>query len=385
MQELRCLGELSAIILIAYHFAFFWKFYKNPYLLNTSEVASNFYPFWKWSGIQKWPVWKDNIYYLYPASIPFLSCFYIPSVVFLKINTAFRVYAYLILLHYLLGSFLAFMALKQYFSEWVALFGAISLVYNAYNIRLQTPCFSFTSCWLMGVLHPDIGWFCLGMALLGGYWPIVLTASPILLLNPSCLWGVLIGLPQIIPFLWYFPKSIRAKKRYDKNWGRMPIWRYFFRSTIPENGMIHYPEYSFGVGICAVLCIFSCIFVNISVYNHIWLLIAMVGFIGSQGYLHFDRIPARWVYLVSYSLICGACVALGGVIGGGGAILPLLVIQMAFLWKNRTIYPSFPFSQWWRKEHKFEGTDWPNNTGYWNGVGHQNYYGGFSLAENFRE
>ena len=68
---MRCVEELS--ILVVMHVAFFWKFYRNPWLLNTSEVASNFFPFWKWAGSHL--PFRDKIYYLYPACIPFLSVF----------------------------------------------------------------------------------------------------------------------------------------------------------------------------------------------------------------------------------------------------------------------------------------------------------------------
>ena len=373
MQELQCLGHLPVFILIVYHFAFFWRFYRNPYFLNTSEVASNFYPQWKWAGNHGFPM-KDSIYYLFPGHIPFLSQFYPLSRLARLFSCHFRVYAYLILFHYLLGSFLAYLMLKSIYAPVICIFGAISLTYNGFNVKLQTPCFAFTSCWLMGALIPGIpGAFCFGMAILGGYWPIIVTFSPLLVINPSALWGVILGLPQIIPFLWYFPCSVRAKKRHDPQWGRMPWKRYFLSLTIPENGMIHYPEYSFGVGICAFLWVFGPVFYKtLSIFGLI---------MASSGLFVIDRIPARWVYLVSISLIMASLNAPGLT----NWIIPAMVIQCFLLWKWRYQYPHFPFSQWWKKEHVYSGVDWPNNTGYMNGVGHQKYFGGFSLAENYRE
>jgi hypothetical protein len=229
----------------------------------------------------------------------------------------------------------------------------------------------------MGALiSGPVGAFCFGMAILGGYWPIVIVYAPLLVINPSALWGVVLGLPQIIPFLWYFPRSIRAKKKVDPSWGRMPIKRFFVRLRWPENGMIHYAEYSFGVGICGILTLF---------YPSPWWFFALLGFIGSQGLLPIDRIPARWVYLVSTALVFGALPLITATFEGWGAILPLLVLQMFLLWQNRDIYPSFPFSQWWRKEHVFKGSNWPNNTGYMTGEHHHDYFGGFSLASNYHE
>jgi hypothetical protein len=235
----------------------------------------------------------------------------------------------------------------------------------------------FTAAWIPLCLMPGVGgMLAFGMAILGGYWPIILAGFPIFLFNPSCLLGAVLALPQVIPFLRYYPKSIRAKKKVSSSWGRMPLKRFFVQLRWPENGMIHYPEYSFGVGICFLCALFA---------PSIWWIVALYAFIGSQGYILLDRIPARFVYLVSFAVIMASITALGA--SNSHLLIGLIVLQGFLLWKNRDIYPSFPFSQWWRKisEHKFVGTEWPNNTGYMNGVGHQTYYGGFSLAENYRE
>lgn len=372
---MRCLESLSTYILIVYHIAFFWRFYKNPYLLNTSEVASNYYPHWRWMGrclVGGRAPFTDKIYYLYPACIPFLSTFYPPNLI-LSMTQSFRVYAYSILIHYLIGSILAFWMLHQWFSPLVCLFGAISLVYNGYCVKVQTPCFAFTHCWIMGILIPGwIGATSLGLAILGGYWPILVTVLPIALLSPSCVWGLMLALPQTIPFLWYYPKSIRAKTRPDPKWGRMPISRYFFSSCFPENG-IHFPEYSFGIGCSAVLAFFGC-------FSY-WGLLAVFGFIGSQGWFMIARIPARFVYLVSFAMVFCSLEAIRDTI----YVIPMVVAQVILLWKWRYQYPHFPISQWWRKEHKFKGSEWPNNTGYMNEEHHHDYYGGFCLAENFRQ
>lgn len=368
---MRCLEAVSIYILIIYHFSFFWRFYKNPYLLNTSEVASNYYPHWRWMGRclngGRLP-FTDKIYYLYPACIPFLSTFYPPSVL-VSLTGNFRAYVYLILIHYLIGSFLAYYMLLQWFSPVVSLFGALSLVYNGYCIKVQTPCFSFTHCWIMGILIPGwIGATSLGLAILGGYWPILLTVLPMALLNPSCVWGLMLALPQTIPFLWYFPKSIRAKTKVDPKWGRMPISRFFFSSCFPENG-IHYPEYSFGIGVCAILAF---------LHPNYWALFAIFSFLASQGFFSIARIPSRFVYFMSFAMIMCSLNAIRDTI----YIVPLIVGQMILLWKWRNQYPHFPFSQWWKKKHTFKGINWPNNTGYMNEEHHHNYFGGFSLAEN---
>ena len=377
MQELQCLGKLPIFFLTVWHFAFFWNFYENPNLLATSEVLSNYYPFWTWLGRQlkrfRIPL-VDNIYYRYPSCIPFLSVFY-PPYFLTSLFSSFRLYSILILSHYLLGSYLAFIMLSQYVCDPVALFGAISLVYNAYNIKLQTPCFSFTSCWIMGILLPfPYGAICFGMAILGGYWPILITMLPITLLNPSCMWGVILGIPQIIPFLWYFPKSIRAVQKPDRNYGKMPIWRFFVRTTFPSNG-VHYPELVFGVGLCSFLWIKTI---------SIWWLFALIGFLGTQGYPLVARIPSRFLYLLGFSLIMASLMPLNAYYSH---LLWTVVVttQVFLLWPNRGIYPHFPYSQWWRKPDMsiYTGKLWPNNTGYMHEEHHQDYFGGFSLAENY--
>lgn len=377
------------IILIIFHFAFWWKFYTNPWRLCTSEIVSNEYPHWLWMGRQLrkriWPM-KDNIYYREPGSIPFLCTFYPPYFITAFIstlcnkNTSFKLYSWLIYIHSFLGSLFSYILMYKYlhFGQLVSLFGALSLAYNAYVIRPQTACMMFTMAWIPACLiNGWIGCLAFGLAILGGYWPIILTGFPIFLYNPFCFWGAVLALPQIIPFLRYWPKTIRAKRRPTSSWGRMPLKRYFFSLRWPENGMIHYPEYSFGVGICTFLALLR---------PTTWWIPAIIGVLGSQGLFVLDRIPARFVYLVSFAVIMASIFALKAS-NSQDILIPLIILQGFLLWKNRDIYPSFPFSQWWRKidEHKFIGKNWPNNTGYMNEEHHYDYYGGFALAENYRD
>src|SRR3990167_2977672 len=158
---------LGILALSTYWLIFWQKFLRNPYLLSTSELASTYFPFWismgrKWKG-------KDDIYYGYPACIPFLSMFYFPSYIaskitkFVSLDTAFRCYAYFILLHYLLASLIAYKVL--------GLFGALTLTYAGYCIKPQTPSFVYTMTWMPGMLLPGwMGVFCCFMAITGGYW-----------------------------------------------------------------------------------------------------------------------------------------------------------------------------------------------------------------------
>jgi hypothetical protein len=274
--------------------------------MSTSEVLSSYFP--QWCYMKGRVLWKDHVYYEYPASMPVNSPMYPSQLILgwlcqkLPIDVKFMVFAYHILVHYFFASVIAFFMLSNSFPIPVALLGAVSLVYNAYNIRLQTPSFVYSSCWIMGWLLP--GWagaFCFGMSILGGYFPIVLTASPILVLNPFSLLGAVIALGQIIPFLWYYPKSIRAVSSPDSVWGRMPWKRYLLSLRWPENGMIHYPEYAFNVGLCLVLAWFGTTW---------WWVLVALGVAGASGAFVVARIPARFVYLVGFSLVMCSCVAL---------------------------------------------------------------------------
>jgi len=376
------------VLLAIWHLCFFWKWYKNPFLMSTSEVLSSYFP--QWCYMRGRVLFKDNVYYEYPASMPVNSPMYPTQLLLgwlcrnLKMDLKFRVFAYHILVHYLIASVIAFFMLRQWFSPMVCLFGAVTLVYNAYNIKMQTPSFVYSSCWIMGWLLPfPFGAICFGMSILGGYFPIVLVSVPILLLNPSSLVGAALALPQLIPFFWYYPRSIRAVTQPDSVWGRMPWKRYLLSLRFPENG-IHYPEFAFNVGLCLILSWFST--------SWWWVLVAF-GVAGASGAFVVARIPARFVYLVSFSIVMASLNALNL-----HSLPPrthyllfyVLCLQCFLLWPNREQYPSFPFSQWWRKPsfwftHPKKSGEWPYFSGYMLGERCSIYRGGFRLKEHHGE
>jgi len=243
----------------------------------------------KWKG-------KDDIYYGYPACIPFLSMFYWPNVLvskfskWLSLDGAFRLYSYFILAHYLLASLIAYKVL--------GLFGAITLTYAGYCIKPQTPSFVYTMTWMPGMLLPGwMGIFSCFMAITGGYWPILVYFMPIaVFLKPWCLLGLIAALCQIIPFMWYWPKSIRAEEKVDKNFGRLP-WRKLADLFIPKKDVtpingVHYPEVEMYMGI-AVLFIWQVSW---------WWVPAILSVLIAVGQLPpFQRIPSRSLYLLTLS------------------------------------------------------------------------------------
>lgn len=363
---------MPILALIGYHFLFFQKFYRNPFLLSTSEIASTYFPFWISMG-RKWKP-KDDIYYGYPACIPFLSMWYWPNVLFsyiskfLCIDNAFTLYTWLILGHYLLASIIAYKVL--------GLFGAITLTYAAYCIKPQTPSFVYTMCWMPGMLIK--GWFgaffCCFMAITGGYWPILVYFLPIAgIINPLCMLGSIPALCQIIPFVWYWPKSIRSGEKADKNFGRLPWWKLMdlfipAKNTAPTNDA-HYPEVEMYMGI-AILFIWQ--------VSWWWILFGLCVLIICGILPSIQRIPCRAIYLLTFLLAAMSKTNL----------IPnyIVLLQMYFLLRNSSIYPSFPFSQWWKRpselyhKAKLDGT-WPNVTGYLSNIRISSYKGAFRMKE----
>ena len=359
----------EASFLVSYWFIFWNKFLTNPYLLCTSEIASTYFPHWLWMG-RKWQA-KDDIYYKEPASIPFLSMWYWPNVLvskltnFLIIDSSMRLYAYFIISHYLLASLIAY--------KVMGLFGAITLTYAGYCIKPQTPSFVYTMCWMPGMLLDGwMGPFSCFMAITGGYWPIFVYFMPFAaIVNPLCLIGIIPALCQIIPFLKYWPKSVRSEMKIDRNIGKLH-WsdlKYLFiprRSTGLING-VHYPETEMYMGI-AVLFIWQASWWWITAVYSIFVLCSFLNPI--------QRIPARALYLLTFSLVY---------LSNNNYASPVLILlQVLLLLRNSSIYPSFPFSQWWDKpsklysSHPYNGV-WPNCTGYLNEQRISSYKGAFAL------
>lgn len=355
--------------LIAYWFLFFQRFLRNPYLLSTSELVGTYFPHWIWMG-RKWRA-RDSIYYEEPCSIPFLSIWYPPNIIASKIasklslDSAFRVYAYFILAHYLLGSILAYKTL--------GLFGAVTLTYAGYNIKLQTPSFAYTTCWIAGSLIPGpFGAFSLGMAVLGGYWPILVYAAPLVIIsNPVSAFGLILGLPQIIPFLFYWPRSVRSGSSVDPSFGRVPLGKLLdliwpSRQTRPIHG-VHYPEMALYMGLAPLL---------IWTFSPWWIALVLALLIAVGLLPQVQRIPARSLYVLSLSIAC--------ISSGPGAAIPLCLLQMLLLLYNSSNYPHFPFSEWWDKPSRLyakfkELGHWPHNTGYLLDRKVSDYRGGFAL------
>lgn len=382
MDDMR----LVILYLSLYHLIFFYRFYQNPYLLSTSEIASTFFPHWVWLGRQarcaKSPL-KEEIYYKKPGSIPFLSTFYPPH--FLSailaprnLDHAFRLFVYMILAHYLLASFIMFKVLESY-GTLPALFGAITYTYAAYNIKLQTPCFVYTICWIPAILLPTIyGVPGACMALLSGYLPIGVYLLPVLVLKSfkTLLIAGVITSPLIVMYYRYVKRSVRWGQEIDPNIGKVPWWNFIKliypgRLLNPING-VHYPEMEMYVGV-AILFIW-----NVSLW---WVPTILAVLIASGLLLPFQRIPARSLYLLTLSLAFLSSSTLSYM---NTHLHILLLLQALLLLRNSKVYPSFPFSQWWNRPsrlyHRFPKDKWPNFTGYLDSTHRTWYKGAYRLA-----
>lgn len=363
---------MYSLALVLYHFIFFRRLYQNPYLLSTAEIASTFFPHWIWMG-RKWQA-TDNIYYKYPACIPFLSMFYPPSIIlskitkYLSLDIDMKIYIYFILSHFLLGSLLAYHLTHS-------LFFAITVAYSGYMIKPHTPPAVYTMMWIPGCFIGGwLGVLSLCMAVLGGYWPVLVYVLPVLaIVNPLCLLGLIPALPQIIPFLWYWPKSVRAVEKLDRNIGKVPWWKFKdliwpSDSVMPTNG-VNYWEMHMYMGIAPFL---------IWNWSWWWILLALTVLIAIGIIPQIQRIPARVLYLLTF------LISYFSILNSGLQNLALLSLLNAFLLlRNSEVLASFPLTQWWNKPSKLYSkpiTDsWPFFSGYLFNKKLRDYRGAFAL------
>lgn len=367
------------LVLFAYWLIFFQRFLRNPYLLSTSELGSTYFPFWLWMG-RKWRM-NDDVFYKHPSCIPFLSMWYPSNVLvsklsrFLGMDDAFRLFTLHILGHYLLGSFLAFTALSQWFTPMQALFGALTVTYSAYNIKPQTPCSAFTTAWMAGMLiQGPLGILSCAMAILGGYFPVLVYFMPIAIwMNPWCILGVIPALPQIVPFLWYWPRSIRHKNVLDEGMGVVKPWKFIDlvrrTNSVTPTGGAHYPETELYMGIACFL---------IFTPDPWWIVVAVCVGVACGWLPKIQHIPCRVFYVLTLAITMLACQS---------NVQPwMIVLQAYLLMRNAHIYPSFPFSQWWKEPSKLYGESpydgsWPNVTGYLTNEKISDYKGQFRMRE----
>lgn len=389
------LAGLPIYFLIAYNLLFFYKIWLNPFTISRSELLSTFYPSWLYIGqkIREGKSWRYEPYYwLNFHAHPVLSSYYPPHIItsyiasFLSLDSAFSLLSRTILVHFVFTSIGWYLTVSTWASPTVALFGAITLTYSAYNIK-QQPCTVYTISWFSWLIYGitiqnlAISSISCGMVLLSGYYPIGIQMlllsflASLLWWGPlSLLWipiGVLIGLPQIIPFIKYIPKTIRVKSN--------------------EKVDVGYWEKTWYPGLSALFLAFYST-------SRIWPLL-IISLLLSLGLFskYLPRISYRWLFTVQF---CLGWMALSGLTRVEASLVPLILFLQAFdlYWHNSRLIPTLPFSELPKKpswafynplarylsnslgEHRVSGLPYPLFTGIINKFRTLGYSGGMQLS-----
>ena len=336
---------MGILLLILFNLLFFYKIWLNPFTISRSELLSTFYPSWLYIGRQarKFQSWRlEPCYWLNFHAHPVLSSYYPPHVLtawissFLNLNSAFVLLTRTILVHFVWMSIGWYLLFQTWTTPLIALFGALTLTYSGYNVK-QQPCIIYTISWFPWLLYGIttnnifIASLSCGMTFLSGYYPLGIQTLGIsglasLLWGRNLLWvpfGILIGLPQLIPFLRYLPKTIRTKTN--------------------EVISVHSWEKAFYPGIPVIILAFFST-------SRVWPLL-IVGGLLSLGLLskYLPRISYRWLFTVQFCLGWMAVNGLANLMGPMPAytsVLALLFIQgFDLYWHNSSLIPTLPYAE----------------------------------------
>lgn len=345
-----------------------------------------FFPHWVWMGRQlrkfKLP-FTDSLFFRFPACFPVLSTFYPAHFVtaflgsFLKLDYSFILLQFSILAHFILGSVLSYFMFLRWATPEVALLGSVVLTYNGYCIKVQQPTIAYTLAWIPGMFVGGIiSVISTTMAILSGYYPILIYILPFALFFnlAEVTVGALFGLIQLIPFLIYYSKSVRFGKKFDGSIGRVPIFKFtdlfLFNGNRTHTNGVFFMEMGMYVGVIPLLLIWNST-------SKTWIML-MLGIAITTGLIRqVQRIPARALYLVVFSITWLMCDSLNGNFGKY-QLIALTLIQAWCLLRNNSTYPSFPFTEWWNKP-----SDKVHDiTGYLTGKSNGFYDGSFALRSN---
>lgn len=333
------------LILVCFNLLFFYRLYSNPFQMATSELLSTFFPTWLWQG-RMWSKWKipkyEPCYWLNAHSHPVLSTYYPFQIAssFLsarirnwRSDECFNFYVIIIFTHYFVCSFLWFNLLTCY-SLPIALLGAITLTYGAYSVK-QTPCLVYTLAWFPLALYynPLLASIGIGMMLLAGYYPFAFYLIP-LAIGARFLWyhdlwsvcGILIGLPQLIAFFRYLPKTIKAIK-----------------STSVEVG---FWEKHFYIGIAPL---FFALFST----SRVWIVFCL-SLLFALGLFkkHMPRVHQRWLIVTQFSLAWMAINGLYNLNLPAISLWLIFILQSFDLWHhNSTLIPTRPYCELYQKPY----------------------------------
>lgn len=306
--------------------------------LARSELLSTFFPTWLWQG-SMWAKGKvpkyDPHYWINAHSHPVLSTYYPPSAITaamcastkVLLDRAFSYLIVLLCLHTLLCFCGWYKLISTFSSPLIAIFGAITFTFQAAHLR-QQPCIIYTISWfpwmLYGLITHNIllSSISIGMIILAGYYPLAVFLLPVSLAFGQ--WipigiGLLIGLPQLIPFLKYLPKTIRGSVEAPSD---SPIENKFYFGITP---------------IIILLMNFKPIFL---------LLLIPILFRLIKSTLF--RVPQRAMILSCYGAIYFCLVEMKSM--DAITITLLTFIQVFDLWlHNKELIPPRPFCELWEK------------------------------------
>lgn len=397
--------------LVAFNLLFFWQAWSNPFSMATSELLSTFFPSWIHQGRgEKY----DPYYWIVPNAHPVLSRYYPPQILVSwlsrlqssNLDRDFKRFVRYSLVHFLWASVGWYLLFRLFSWPLVGLFGAITLTYSSYNIK-QQPCLIYTIAWfpwlLLGIAKHSIllSSVSFGMILLAGYYPIGIQAT-LIAVCASVWWdspltwlpiGTLIGLPQLIPFLRYVPKTIRTNK--VSSIGKIKL---FHLITLIFPGLnkpsdIGFWETSCYVGIIPLVLIASSKVTSLS-----WML-GVASYLLAMGAFsqHLPRIPARWLWTFQFSLGWIAVRSMEQVthLLTPMALLCLVFIQAFDSWYHNRLWPTRPYSELPNRpsfafntqltrflegcQDRVSGLPWPLFTGHINRIKTLGYSGGMQL------
>ena len=305
--------------------------------LSRSELLSTFFPTWLWQGRQ-WSKWRipkyDPYYWINQHAHPVTSTYY-PVGILLSylaswskdLDVSFRIFSYSLMLHFVGAFFGWFLLCSWFFKPEVALFGALTFTFQGAHLR-QQPCIIYTISWfpwmLYGLVTNNVllSSISIGMIVLSGYYPLAVFLLPVSTIFGQWLpigIGLLIGLPQLIPFLKYLPKTIRGSVEAPSN---SPIENKFYFGIIP-----------------IVLLVAS--------FKLYYLLLSLpILFRLFKSTLL--RVPQRAMILSCYGAIWLSLLAMNNL--SPIAVACLTIIQAFDLWiHNRELIPPRPFCELWQK------------------------------------
>lgn len=392
---------------------YFLRLPKEMFSLSRSELLSTFFPSWRYLGRRLWK--PDPHFWGNYVAHPVLSSFYPPHFLsaiasrFLSLNVSFCFFCYIVVGHITFGLLGWFFLLSTRTSIPAAIFGALTLAFGSYNLK-QQPCLVYTVAWFpwllygIGTNNQLLAGVACGAVLLAGYYPIGIQV----LLVAGCatvVWGrplswipigFILGLPQLVPFLKYLPKTIRRVNGTNREPSAIGVgtmkpadflsilFPLFFRSKM--NG-VGFWESSFYIGITPLLLAFYST-------SGVWTLaIFAIALCLGMFAKHLPRIPARWLFTLQFALGWMAVSGLHNLNLAPPAIWGLILLQIGDLWlHNRHAMVPRPFSELPRRpswafntkltayldgcKTRVSGLPYPLFTGHVNGLFTLGYSGG---------